>query len=635
MAQIQAVKAGRLKPRAVLLAAGIVALAGLSYLPTLRYDFVWDDKALIVENQDLLAPAPFGFFGQSFTHWWAKQGLVPNSYYRPLVVSSFWLDRKLWGARPFGFHLTNLLLNCGVGVLVVLLLAEMLASFWPVLLGGLAFALHPTHVESVAFVSDRTDLMMAFFILLAFLALLRLRRRPSAGMLVLVVVSFAAALLCKEAAVLFPVLALLLLIPEFRQKARRGRVLVLVGTMAAVVVAYLVARAAVLTGSAPAWGAIGPGQRFMLAVNAFGRYAFMSVVPFDRRVQFSDPQALAAFGWPTVAAAVALAGLAWMVVRFRRRPAGIGSLWFLLFILPACNLVPPGPSFLSQRMLYLPTVGTVLAVAALGMTLRRGRQVLAVLAVLYVGVMGLGAVRSLPVWRNELSLHTTMVAQSPNDGQARFDLARVLKAGGARQGAARELRRAAGLLPGSAEVHSELGRVLEDLGTLGGADSALRRAVTLAPGDAHVWTSLGDVLLEEGDAGGAAGAYRRALGIDPNSALVHNNLGVAWQQAGDLHGAEGEYRQALGLQPDLALARNNLGEMQARRGSRDSALVEFQRALQSRPDYALARFNAGVALQALGRAEEARVAFEQVLKQDPHFPGVAERLRALPRTDSR
>ncbi len=631
----QAVKAGRLKPRQVLLAAGIVAIAGLLYLPTLRYDFVWDDKALIVENQDLMSPTPFPLFGQSFTHWWAKQGFIPHSYYRPLVVSSLWLDRKLWGARPFGFHLTNVLLNCGVGVLVALLLAEMLASFWPALLGGLAFALHPAHVESVAFVSDRTDIMMAFFILLAFLALLRLRRRPSAGMLVLAVASFAAALLCKEAAVMFAVLVLLPLLPMLRQRTWRRPVLVLAGLMAAVVVAYLAARAAVLTGSAPAWGAIGQGQRFMLAVNAFGRYAVMAVAPFERRIQFSNPDTLAAFGWPTAAAALALAALVWMVVRYRRRPAGIGGLWFFLFILPACNLVPPGPSFLSQRMLYLPTVGIVLAVAALAMTLRRGRQVAAVFVALYAGVMGLGTVRSMPVWRNELSLHTTMVAQSPNDGQARLDLARVLQGGGDRNGAAREFRRAAALLPGSAEAHAELGRLLEGLGALGGADSALRRAATLAPADAGVWTSLGDVLLEQADAGGAAGAYRRALDIDPRSVMVHNNLGVALQQGGDVGAAEGEFRQALGLQPDLALAHNNLGELQARRGSRDSALAEFRLALQSRPGYTLARFNEGVALQTLGRAEEARAAFEQALKQDPNFPGAAERLRALPRTGSR
>jgi Flp pilus assembly protein TadD len=601
MAQPRAAKTGRLTPRQVLLAAGIVALAGLVYLPTLRYDFVWDDKSLIVENQDLLAPAPFAFFGQSYTHWEAMQGKYPHAYYRPLVVSSFWLDGRLWSMRPFGFHLTNVLLNCVVGVLVVLVLAEVLASFWPVLLGGLAFALHPTHVESVAFVSGRTDLMMAFFFVLAFLELLRFRRRPAAATFLLIVGSFAAALLCKEAAILFPALALFVLLAELRQPARRGRVLLLLGAMATVVVAYLAARAAVLTGPGPGWGEVGPGLRFTLAVNSFGRYAFMSLFPFDRRIFFLDPVALAAFGWPTVVAAIALAAVAWAALRYRGIPVGIGSLWFALTILPACDLFPPGRSFLSQRMLYLPTVGVVLVFAALAMTLRRGRKALAVCAVLYAGVMGSVAIRSMPPWRSQLSLDTTIVAQSPGDAKARFELARDLLAVGDRQGAARELR----------------------------------RGLTLVPGDTVSWVQLGDVLAQDGDFGGAAAAYRQALGLDPHSALVHNNLGVALNQTGDLRGAEVEYRQALGLQPDLTMAHNNLGQLLALRGRQDSALVEFRLALRSQPGNTRARFNLGVALQALGRTEEARVAFQQVLGQDPGFPGAAERLRALPQTGSR
>jgi protein O-mannosyl-transferase len=596
MLQPKSAKALRLTPRQALLAAGVVALAGLLYLPTLSYDFVWDDRGLITENRDLLAPAPFAFFGQSFTHWWANQGRIPHQYYRPLVISSFWLDQRLSGPKPLGFHLTNVLLNCGVGVLVVLVLAEMLASFWPVLLGGLAFALHPTHVESVAFVADRTDLMMTLFVLLAFLALLRYRRRPSIATSVLTVVPFAAALLCKETAILFPVLAFFLLLPELRQPARRRRALVLVGAMAAVVVVYLAARVAALTGTPPSWGDVGPGMRFMLAVNAFGRYALLAVVPFDRRIRFTDPRALAAFGWPTVAAVIALAGLAWMAVRFRRQPAGVGSLWFFLFMLPACNLVPPGPSYLSQRMLYLPTVGAVLVSAAWAVTLRRGRRVLAALAVLYVGVMGLSAARSMPVWRNERSLDTTIIAQSPDDRQARFDLVRVLQESSDWQGAAREVR----------------------------------RGLALVPGDTSAWVLLGDVLAQEGDFGGAAAAYRQALGLDPNAAMVHNNLGAVLNQVGDPRGAEDEYRQAVRLQPDLAMAHNNLGQLMALRGRQDSALVEFRQALQSQPDNTRARFNLGMALQALGRMEEARAAFEQVLGQDPGFPGAAERLRALP-----
>ncbi len=601
MTQPRAAKTGGLSTRQVLLAAGVVALAGLLYLPTLSFDFVLDDKPLIVENSGLLARTPFAFFGQGYARWEGMQGEDFHAYYRPLVTSSFWLDKTLWGVRPFGFHLTNVLLNCAVGALVVLVLAEALVSFWPVLLGGLAFALHSTHVESVANVAGRTDLMMALFLVLALLALLRFRKRPSTTWLVLTVGSFAVALLCKEAAVLFPVLAFFVLLPELRQPAGRGRVLLLVGAMAATVVAYMVARTTVLTGSALGWGETGPGQRFMLAVNSFGRYAFMSLFPFDRRIFLPDAAALAAFGWPTVAAAAALAAATWAAIRHRRSPVGVGGLLFVLTILPACNLFPPGRSFLSQRLLYLPTVGVVLALAALAMALRRGRQALAVCVALYVGVMGFVAIRSMPVWRSQLSLDTAIVAQCPTDVKARYELGRDLLAAGDRQAAVREFRQA------------------------------------LAPvlGDTVALFTLGDVLAHEGDLVGAAAAYREALEIAPRSAQLHSNLGAVLHQVGDLRGAEVEYRQAIELEPDLATAHNNLGQLLALRGRQDSALVEFRLALRSQPGNAGARFNLGVALQASGRIEEARAAFQQVLEQDPGYPGVAERLRALARIDPR
>jgi len=602
MAKMRTAKIGRLKPRQALLAAGVVALLGLLYLPTLKYDFVSDDRELIVQNQDLQVPAPFGFFGQSYTHWPAKQGAVsPNAYYRPLVISSFWLDRSLWGIRPSGFHLTNVLLNCACCALVALVLAELLASFWPALLGGLTFAFHTSHVESVAFVSGRTDLMMTLFVLLAFLALLRFRRRPTGTWLGLTIVPFAVALLCKETALLFPALALFAVLPELRQPARRRRFALLLGAMVVVLAAYLAVRTAVLTGRGPGWGEIGPGMRFMLAVNSFGRYALMSLAPFDRQVSYLDPRAVATFGWPTIAAVAALAALTWATVRYRSSPVGIGALWFALSILPACDLLPPGQSYVSQRMLYLPTFGTVLAAVALGASLRRTRRALAAFAALYAGVMGFAALRSMPVWRNQIVLVTATVAQFPNHAKSRFELGRNLMDAGDWQGAARELR----------------------------------QCVKLAPADTAAWVTLGDLLYQQSDFTGAAEAYRGALRVSPGTAVLHNGLGAALLQTEDLRGAESEFRQALALQPDLEMARGNLGAVLVLLGSQDSAVVELRQALQSRPDDVNARFNLGIALEALGRTEEARTAFQQVLEQNPSFQRAAERLRSLPPPGSR
>jgi Flp pilus assembly protein TadD len=600
MAKTRTTGIRRLEPRQVLLAAGIAALLGLLYLPTLKYRFVWDDLELIVQNQDLQSPTPLVFFGQSYTHWPATHiwnGVVAaNLYYRPLVISSFWLDRSLWGLRPAGFHLTNVLLNCAVCALVALVLADLLASFWPVLLGGLAFAFHTAHVEPVAFVSGRTDLMMTLFVLLAFLALLRFRRRPTGTWFGLTIAPFAAALLCKETPLLFPALALFTVLPELRQPARRRRFVLLLGAMAALLAVYLAVRMAVLTGRGPDWGGVGPGMRFMLAVNSFGRYALSSVVPFDRTVSYLDPVALATFGWPTLAAVAALAALTWAAVRYRSTAVGIGAVWFALSILPACDLLPPGQSYVSQRMLYLPTFGTVLAVAALGASLRRTRRVMAAFATLYAGVMGFAALRSMPVWRTPLSLVTAAVAQFPNDAKSRFELGRDLIDAGDWQGAARELR----------------------------------QSVRLAPGDTAAWVTLGDLLYQHSDFAGAAEAYRGALRLSPGTAILHNGLGGALLQTKDLPGAESEFRLALALEPDLEMARGNLGAVMVLAGKQDSAVVELRRALEIMPYDINARFNLGLALEALGRTEEARTEYQQVLVQNPGFQRAAERLRSLP-----
>ena len=135
---------------------------------------------------------------------------------------SFWADKRLWGLRPAGYHLTNIVLNGLAGVLIALLLADLFGSFWPVLLGGLAFTLHPMHVESVAFVAGRTDILMAIFITVAFLALVRFRRRPNWGWLALVVAGYVLALLAKETAIVFPVFSLLFLGWPLSPTARVG-----------------------------------------------------------------------------------------------------------------------------------------------------------------------------------------------------------------------------------------------------------------------------------------------------------------------------------------------------------------------------------------------------------------------------
>jgi Flp pilus assembly protein TadD len=600
-----------------------VGLACLIYLPTLRYDFVWDDKTLIQENPDLNRANPLTLFSRSFAvlptsgHWQS------NQYYRPLVSLSLWVDHRFWGLNPHGYHLTNVALNLAACLLLTWLLLRLFTSFWPArsasgpaLLGGLVFALHPTHVESVAFIAGRTDIIMTIFLLIAALALIRYGRRPSWRLVVLMVLTFAAALLSKEAAILFPLIALLYLNRAPRRERPSIRRIILPGLLALVAVIYLLVRAAVLKGYVPPWEDVTVTQRTLLVLNAFGRYLVLSFFPFGHRAIYPGPSQFALLGWPTIAAIFASILFLGLAVRFRNTLINLGSAWYVLFLLPVCNWFPPGVSFLAERLLYLPIIGLIIVVTGLALRLQTNHQgtkaprtknqelgtkksgparLLAGAIALYLVAFGTDAIHRLPVWQNNLTLYRAAVREAPD----------------------------------SPDAHDNLGVVLRESGDLPEAVREHRQAVALKPDHGGARNNLGSALLESGDLNGALTEYREAVRLVPDFALARNNLGVALQQAGNLKDAEQEYRQALRLQPDMALAHNNLGEIMLARNRLDSALLEFRHATAAKPDYALAHYNLGLAYQRLGRMSEAEQAWRTALRIMPDFRPARDALERL------
>ncbi len=642
----------------------MVVLAGLVYLPALKHDFVWDDHWMVADNKDLDAATPFGFFGQNFTHAWASQGMGPHAYYRPLPVASFWLEKRMWGGGPTGFHLSNVVMNVVAGILVALLFMELLGSLSIALLASLAFALHAAHVESVAFLVGRTDILMTIFLVAAFLALLRYQRadtRVRPYWIVVTVAAYALALLSKEAAILFPVFAWLVPGSGLRPgRNRRDRVLLVLLTL--VGAGYLVVRALVLRGPGPAWGSVTQAQRVLLVLNSFGRYAVLSIFPFFHRISYSDLPGFARFGWPTIAALASLAALAWLGVRLssmriaecRIRNSAIripnsalavtGGLWFALFMLPACDFFPPGPSLLSERLLYAPVIGTILVLFAAGRAIARTKgqphnfpqgnwgvvpRLLAAGALTYTLAMGASVIAWLPVWQSDYSLQVVRAREAPDDAVIHANLATMMKERKDSAGAVRELSRAAELKPDSVELRLSLGELLKQTGDQTGAERELRRAVALQPKLAEAHIVLGNLLIEKGDLAGAIAECRQGVLLDPTQALAHNNLGVALQQAGEADEAESEFRRALSLQPDLGLALNNLGQIMMAQGKLDSAEQLLRHSVAARPDYALAHFNLGRVFERTGRTEDAGSEYRRTLELMPDFTAAREHLQGL------
>jgi tetratricopeptide (TPR) repeat protein len=516
-------------------------------------------------------------------------------------------------------------LNCLAGVLAALLLAVLFRGtragtpsdgFWPALLGGLVFALHPTHVESVAFICGRTDLMLAVFLLAAFLLLVRFRDRPRAASGLAIVAAFGLGLLCKEAAILFPVLALIYLLPFARRRGTR----VLLGTMLAVAVLYLIARSMVIAGAKSTWGSETAAQRFMLVVNAFGRYAFLSVVPFFHRLLFADTAGFAAAGWPTVVGVAAAVAAVWLGVKYRKTPLGLGSAWFVLFVVPGSNVFSIGGTYLAERLLYLPTLGVIMVAAAGALAPARRRAVgpaMAVAVVVYSLAMGVNTLRRMPIWKDNARLYAVMANEAPESPQAHYNLGTVLDKAGNDRGAIVEYRKAIALVPTFPEAHNNLGTVLQRVGDLAGAIAEYQQALAADSGSANAHYNLAGALKKDGDVAGAIRECRRALQLDPHLATARRNLAQTLEEAGDLAGAIEEYRRGIALEPNDATWLYHLAGVLHEAGDLEGSMAEYRRALALRPDMAHAHNDLAIVLQESGDTAGAVAEFREAVRLQP------------------
>lgn len=569
----------------------IIGLCGLIYLPTLNYNFVWDDYLLIVENEDLKGN-PLSFFTQSFTNWAAKKGIVPHSYYRPLVILTFFLERKLFGLNPALYHLTNIILNLVITFLAFLLLQKFL-PFLPTFLASLFFSLHPTHLESIAFISGRTDILMTLFFLLAFLSLLAYQKERKVIFSITTSLFFSLGLLAKESVIFFPLLLLILFPKRERQKEKNFLL-----PLFLLAVVYLIVRFSVLKGLSSPWVGVSLKERFFLFLNGFGRYSFLSFFPFLHRLTYSDITDFTKIGLPTFFGLFSL--FIFLFFGFKSSlPKKIGAVIFLFSLLPACNIFPPGASYLSERLLYLPTLGLSLFLFSFyhAGKKRNWQVVLTLFIIFYLGAMALNLWHRLPIYQDDFTLMTVMAKEDPKNYLPHIQLG------------------------GKYLQEKKLDKALEEF----------QKAVELKPDDAESYVRLGNVLLEKRKIEEAIQKYKKASQLKPDDPIIKNNLGVAHQELGDLTNAEKFYREALALKSDLYLAHNNLGEIFLRRKQFDSAIKEFQLSLKNEPNYILAHYNLGLTYQELGDFIRAESSFQRALKVMPDFLPALNALKEMKR----
>ncbi|HWR98335.1 MAG TPA: tetratricopeptide repeat protein [Candidatus Methanoperedens sp.] len=590
------------KPHARWLHPLVVALAAiLPYLAILGNGFVWDDHVLIENNPALARPlAAFGEF--------VAIGQQRTPYYRPVAVLWWFLLRNLLGLGPAGFHAVSILLHAGSAVLVLLIARRLLAP-GAALLAGLLFALHPAHVEPVAFASTGpTELLPSALMLAGLLALLPPGGRVGApGLPSPARVWTAAALaflasLAKEPAALFAAVGLIALaaprpgvLPRWRATARIALPLFVAPAVYAGMRLWLarpetMGRAAIV----PHDPAIVP--TWLLKVATY------LVLPLEP-VPYHVLQPLGAGG---VVLLLALGLGAALVLRplftdpWRRCALWIGCGLFLVPLVPTFPLVPRGGAEFAERFLFLPSAGfCILAAAAVPLPGRdspRWRVVATAAAAALVALTTARISGFVVHWRDDATLFS----------------------------------RALELEPDNANLLLVRGSQLLAAGDAAGAEPFLLRAQALRPRAGEVRLALARVAQARGRTAAARAAYQALLEDTRLRPVALMELGLLQAQAGEGDLGEAEFAEAVRLDPLLVDAHLNLGEIAWRRGDRDAARGHWERGLAVAPRDAALLYDLGIDAQERGDWALARELYGRALEADPRLEPARRQLERLP-----
>jgi tetratricopeptide (TPR) repeat protein len=506
---------------------------------------------------------------------WAFTTFTAGNWH-PLTWLSHMADVEMFGLDAGRHHLVNVLLHLLNTLLLFRFLREAAGKTWPAAFAAALFGIHPLHVESVAWVAERKDVLSTFFGLLAIEAYRVHSARPGLPRYAAVAAFFALSLLCKPMLVTLP-FALLLLdywpLGRFVPAPGSARAPVSRLLLEKLPLLALSAASSAMTVLAQA-GTISPLEaiplplRLLNAVVSAATYLWKAVLPMSLAVFYPHP----AYGgepiqaWKFAAALATLAAPAWIVLHEpARRPwLTVGWAWFLGTLVPVSGLVQAGAQSMAVRYTYVPLIGIFVAAFAAADALRR-RNVRAVAAAALAGAV------LLP-----LSAAAFVQVGHWKDGIALFG--RAVDAAG----------------KGNWIAWYNLGYALEDAGREPEAAKAYGEVVRIRPRDAGAWTSLGAAYGKLGDAREALECFRRAVGIDPTMAGAHYNLGNAFYQLGDYPQAIEAYREALRIEPGNVDALFNLGIALEMAGDRKEAIAVYGRlrlADPSRADDFLARIS--------------------------------------------
>jgi tetratricopeptide (TPR) repeat protein len=648
----------------------IVFLTFAAYSSAIHGGYIWDDDSYVTENHLLTSPNGL----------WEIWTTTKSPQYYPLVFTAFWVERRLWGLNPMGYHVVNVSLHAINALLVWLLLRKMeVPGAWMV---GAVFAVHPVHVESVAWISERKNVLSGMLYLLAVACYLQFESKRHRSLYAGALGLFILALLSKTVVSTLPIALLLI---RYLRGWRIGRREVLelfpflaIGAGMGLLTKWYEVH--VVGAQGPEWN-LSMGERLLVAGRALAFYVIKLLWPANLIFNYSrwqlDVRDPMQWSWVLVAGAVGL--LFWWKRHAWGRGPLVGLGFFSVSLAPALgffNVYPMHFSFVADHFQYLASIGIIaLVIGTVTWELNRwikpdttggyrikkwikpvlGSLILVVLIALS-WKQGRIYYDSQTLWQDTIEknsdswlahswLGTILLNQgnpdralehirlslkiNPEDEYSYNNLGRILTKQGKRAEAIENFQHALQIRPRYPEALTSLGVIMASQGRLERARLNFLTAVQLKPDFIEAHYNLAKVYASQGRLELAVQEYLTTLKLKPDDFDAHYNLGNAYAKEGRLQEATREYSTAISLRPDSPGAHSNLGIAYSRQGREDEAIREFLTVVQLRPDDFRGHYNLGIAYRHKGLSGEARRQFEIAIKIKPGFTPAEKALESL------
>lgn len=565
------------------------------------HDFIiLDDPSYIYENNHVIRGLSLESVKWAFT-----ESHVAN--WHPVTWISHILDHEFYELEPGGHHRTNLIFHTVNAILLFLVFMRMTGAFWQSATMATLFAIHPLHVESVAWASERKDVLSMFFMMLTIWAYIRYVEKRETKKYLLVVLFFALGLMSKPMLVTLPFVLLLLdfwplnRAQEGLKKIITEKIPLFGLAIVSSLITFLVQQSDGATKSLVYYSM---QSRIFNAISSYAEYLVKMVWPTKLSILYPHP-GLVLLSWKVVLSGMVLIGITVLAVKtIRRAPyIAVGWFWYVGTLVPVIGFVQVGGQTMADRYTYIPLIGIFIIVAwgipCLLKNIRRKKQILIALSMVVGSIFSFASWSQAKYWENSIVLFEHAI-EVVDDENRNFAMA-----------------------------YNSLGLSYYKNKEYEKAIFHLKKCLKIDPDHWKCYHNIGDILVQKKEFQKAIRYFKRGIKINSKNYRGHNNIGVVLQRMGKVEESIKHFKKSIELKPDQGLSYYNLGKLLAENNRFNEAIFEYKKALKIDPKSFMIHLGLGNALAEKGLYPESIDHYKMAIRIKPDFPAAYENLKII------